>query len=62
MDKQAQSDHATSNNVFLTGIILLANLDFNGFVDYGILTVIGGVIWFGFQALNDYRTRKKQKK
>jgi hypothetical protein len=62
MDKQIQSDHSTSSNVFLTGIILLANLDFNGFVDYGIRTVIGGLIWFGFQALNDYRTRKKQNK
>ena len=62
MDKQMQTDHSTSNNIFLTGIILLANLDFNGFLDYGVRTVIGGMIWFGFQALNDYRTKKKQNK
>jgi hypothetical protein len=62
IDKQMQSNHSASSNMFLTGIILLANLDFDGFLDYGIRTVIGGLIWFGFQALNDYRTKKKQTK
>lgn len=60
MDKQIETGHSASSNVFLTGIILLANLDFNGFLDYGIRTVMGGLIWFGFQELMDYRRRKRK--
>jgi hypothetical protein len=62
MDKQLHTDYTASSNIFLTGVILLANLDFNGFLDYGIRTVIGGIIWFGFQALSDYRTGKRKDK
>jgi hypothetical protein len=38
MDKQIQSDQSTSSNIFLTGIILLANLDFAGLMELTGLT------------------------
>jgi len=62
MDKQIQTDHSTSSSVFLTGTILLANLDFTGLLDYAIKAFIGGAIWLGYKATADYLERKRQKK
>jgi hypothetical protein len=49
----------TSSNVFLTGCILLANLDFAGLLDYAVKAVIGGAIWLGYKVTADYIERKR---
>jgi hypothetical protein len=51
----------TSSNIFLTGCILLANLDFSGLLDYAVKAVIGGGIWLGYKAAGDYLERKRNK-
>jgi hypothetical protein len=61
MDKQLQTDHSTSSNVFLTGTILLANLDFAGLADYALKALIGGAIWLGYKMTADYMERKRKK-
>ncbi len=61
MDKQLQTDHSTSSNVFLTGTILLANLDFAGLADYALKALIGGAIWLGYKMTSDYMERKRKK-
>lgn len=50
----------TAQNIFLTGFILLANLDFAGLLEYGLKAVIGGGIWLAFKLVADRidRTRK----
>ncbi len=49
----------TSSSVFLTGCILLANLDFTGLLDYAIKAFIGGAIWLGYKVTADYIDRKR---
>ena len=51
----------TGSNVFLTGCILLANLDFAGLLDYAVKAVIGGAIWLGYKVTADYIDRKRSK-
>lgn len=62
MDKQLTTGHSTSSNIFLTGVMLFANMDFSGFMDYAVKALIGGVAWLGFQALNEYRIKKRKGK
>lgn len=62
MEKQLHSDQSTSSNIFLTGTILLANMDFAGLFDYAIKALIGGAIWLGYKLTSDYIERKKNKK
>lgn len=51
----------TGSNVFLTGCILLANLDFVGLLDYAVKAVIGGAIWLAFKVTADYIERKRNR-
>jgi hypothetical protein len=51
----------TGSNVFLTGCILLANLDFTGLLDYAVKAVIGGAIWLGYKVTADYIERKRNR-
>jgi hypothetical protein len=51
----------TGSNVFLTGCILLANLDFAGLLDYAVKAVIGGAIWLGYKVTADYIERKRNR-
>jgi hypothetical protein len=51
----------SSSSIFLTGCILLANLDFTGLFDYAIKALIGGGIWLGYKMTADYIDRKKSK-
>jgi hypothetical protein len=51
-----------SSNIFLTGTILLANLDFSGLLDYALKALIGGAIWFTYKMTADYIDRKRQNK
>ncbi|MBS1577385.1 MAG: hypothetical protein JST09_18960 [Bacteroidetes bacterium] len=61
MDKQLSTDHPTFSNTFLTGAILLANLDFAGLADYAFKALIGGAIWLGYKWTSDYIERKRNK-
>ncbi len=60
MDTKTTTD--SSSNVFLTGSILLANLDFTGLMDYAFKALIGGGIWLGYKITADYIDRKKKAK
>ena len=51
-----------SSNVFLTGTILLANLDYSGLADYALKALVGGVIWMAFKVGGDYISERLKKK
>lgn len=56
-----KNTESASSNIFLTGFILLANLDFAGLADYALKAVIGGAVWLGYKWTADYLERKKNK-
>jgi hypothetical protein len=61
MKNQANND--TTSNLFLTGTILLANLDYSGLADYAIKALVGGAIWMVFKIAGEYvseRIKRKQ--
>ena len=59
MEIKANGMHADHNsNVLLTGLILLANMDYNSFLDYGLKAMLGGFIWMGFKIAADYLSKK----
>ncbi|MEP7374716.1 MAG: hypothetical protein ABI675_15075 [Chitinophagaceae bacterium] len=53
---------SVGSNIFLTGCILLANLDFAGLLEYAIKAAIGGGIWLGYKVTADWIAEKKKKK
>lgn len=55
----AQSTDAFSN-VLLTGTILLANVDVNGLLDYGLKAFLGGAIWLSFKLTSEYIERRRK--
>jgi hypothetical protein len=57
--KTSHSDNSFSS-MFLTGSILLANLDFTGLLDYALKAAIGGGIWLAYKLTADYILRKKK--
>ncbi|HEX7904899.1 MAG TPA: hypothetical protein VF487_13565 [Chitinophagaceae bacterium] len=50
----------TSQSIFLTGFILLANLDFAGLLEYGLKAAIGGGIWLAFKLVADRIERNRK--
>ena len=59
MEIKTNGMHPDNNsNVLLTGLILLANMDYTSFLDYGIKAMIGGFIWMGFKITADYFSEK----
>lgn len=44
--------------MFLTGMILMASMDFSGLLEYAVKAVIGGVIWVGFKLGADFLSSK----
>jgi hypothetical protein len=50
------------SNVLLTGTILMANVDVNGLVDYGLKAVVGGAIWLGYKVTADFIDRRGSRK
>jgi len=50
------------SNVLLTGTLLLANVDVNGLVDYGLKALLGGAVWLGYKLTADYLDRRKKAK
>jgi hypothetical protein len=58
----------TTSHAFLTGAILIANLDYSALGAYAIKMAIGGAIWMVFKLTGDYlahkllnKNRKKEK-
>ena len=51
-----------TSNLFLTGAILLANLDFTSIEEYAIKAAIGGAVWMGFKLVGDYINAKLKSK
>ncbi len=58
--KQTTSD--STSNMFLTGTILLANLDYSGLADYALKALVGGVIWMTAKVVGDYLSERLKKK
>lgn len=50
------------SNVLLTGTILLANVDVNGLVDYGLKAFLGGAVWLGYKLTAEYLERRRKSK
>lgn len=50
------------NNVLLTGTIILANVNINGILDYGLKALVGGGIWLCFKITADYIDRRQKGK
>lgn len=61
MEKNHSSTDSSSN-MFLTGTILLANLDYSGLADYALKALVGGVIWMAFRIAGDYISERLKKK
>lgn len=43
----------SSTNIFLTGAILFANLDYSSLAEYALKAAIGGFIWMAFKLGSD---------
>ncbi len=59
-----KTDSATTHfsNVLLTGTILLANVDVNGLLDYGLKAFLGGAVWLGYKLTAEYIERKRKQR
>lgn len=60
MDKP-QNTTDNSSSLFLTGTILLANMNYHDLMDYAIKAIIGGAIWMGFKIAGDFLSNKMKK-
>jgi|GEM_PF-6891332 len=52
------------NSLYLYIVILFANIDYRGLLDYCLKALLGGLIWFGYKIIGEYyliRLRKTQK-
>lgn len=50
------------SSVILYFIVLFANIDYTGIIDYGIKAVVGSLIWFVFKLLGEYLLAKMKTK
>ncbi len=53
MEKTQSTTDSSSSSLFLTGTILLANMDYTGLMDYAIKALIGGAIWMAYKIAGD---------
>lgn len=60
--KENQTSTDSTSNMFLTGTILLANLDYSGLADYALKALVGGVIWMSFKVAGDYISERIKRK
>jgi hypothetical protein len=60
--EKTQSASDSGSNLFLTGTILLANVDYSGMADYAIKAMIGGAIWMGFKVAGEMISERFKKK
>ncbi len=61
MDKSTTHSSDQSSSLFLTGTILLANMNYSDLMDYAIKALIGGAIWMGFKIAGDFLSNKMKK-
>ncbi len=54
--------HDSSSNLFLTGTILMANMDVSGLTDYAVKALIGGAIWMCFKIAGEFFSERMKKK
>ena len=57
-----QNGNDSISNLYLTGTILLANIDYTGLADYAVKALVGGLIWMGFKVAGDYISEHITKK
>ena len=50
-----------SSGAFLYIVILLANIDYKGLLDYSLKALLGGVIWFGYKIIGEHYILKIRK-
>lgn len=60
--EKSQSSSDSGSNLFLTGTILLANVDYSGMADYAIKALIGGAIWMAFKVAGEMISERFKKK
>ncbi|MFL5765953.1 MAG: hypothetical protein ACJ77K_18550 [Bacteroidia bacterium] len=54
--------HDSSSSLFLTGTILMANMDVSGLTDYAVKALIGGAIWMCFKIAGEFFSERMKKK
>lgn len=52
----------TGSNIFLTGTILFANLDYTGLTEYALKAFIGGGIWLMYKIIGDRMAARRNRK
>lgn len=62
METKTSINGNAGSNMFLTGAIFLANMDFAGLADYAIKAAMGGAIWLGYKLAADLIDRKRNAK
>jgi hypothetical protein len=60
MNTQNMHTETTGSNIFLTGTILFANLDYIGLSEYALKALIGGGIWLFYKYMAERMTRKRE--
>lgn len=60
--EKSQAETNNSSSLFLTGTILLANMDYTGLMDYAIKALVGGAIWMAYKIAGDHFSNKMNKK
>ena len=58
--KIMKTETSQFNSVLLTGTILLANIDVNGLMDYGLKATLGGAVWLCYKLIAEYIDKKKK--
>lgn len=62
MEKSQSTDTGNSSSLFLTGTILLANMDYTGLMDYAIKALVGGAIWMAYKIAGDFFSNRVNNK
>lgn len=62
MEKSQSADTSNSSSLFLTGTILLANMDYTGLMDYAIKALVGGAIWMAYKIAGDFFSNRMNKR
>jgi hypothetical protein len=60
--EKSQSTDTSGSSLFLTGTILLANMDYSGLMDYAIKALVGGAIWMVYKIGGDFLSSKMNSK
>lgn len=60
--EKTQNSADNGSSLFLTGTILLANMDYSGLMDYAIKALIGGAIWMTYKIAGDHISEHMKRK